>query len=193
MADSISDAGYALIFVSCVIIMVLYLPWFLFSRRMTEQRVAHRTVSVDKIGRSENREELPHSRKDCTNVENTQIKVRTPIGLTIHAHCLIGFLGTLCAAAGNIMAYRIVLSEHLLGTILTKRGPVGVITTLLISLALLFLAFSHCVLFGSNAIPARPVCLATAECAAVGLTLIIILGKFSMGIVHYNVSCCACP
>mmetsp|Transcript_16206 Transcript_16206/g.21817 ORF Transcript_16206/g.21817 Transcript_16206/m.21817 type:complete len:170 (+) Transcript_16206:58-567(+) len=168
MSEGISVAGYVLIFVSCAIVFLLYLPWLW---RRQSKDATHPGVVV---------------------AASTDREGQTPLGVSVRLHCVVGMLGALCAAAGNIMAYRVVLVEHLQGTVVQERGVGGVITTLLISGCLLFLFGSHCALMGADAMPQRPRRVAVVECSASALTLLIIIGKFSMGIVMYEKACCAC-
>ena len=59
----------------------------------------------------------------------------------VRLFCWLNLLGSLALAAGNVMVYRVVLAEHLLGVVLIPggHGPVAVVTTLLIVLALVYL------------------------------------------------------
>ena len=59
----------------------------------------------------------------------------------VRLFCWLNLLGSLALAAGNVMVYRVVLAEHLLGVVLVPggHGPVAVVTTLLIVLALVYL------------------------------------------------------
>eukprot|EP00418_Pyrodinium_bahamense_P028818 CAMPEP_0179144348 /NCGR_PEP_ID=MMETSP0796-20121207/69532_1 /TAXON_ID=73915 /ORGANISM="Pyrodinium bahamense, Strain pbaha01" /LENGTH=169 /DNA_ID=CAMNT_0020844553 /DNA_START=51 /DNA_END=557 /DNA_ORIENTATION=+ len=167
MADTVSDAGYVIIFVSCALILGLYSPWIL--RLWWPRKAATaQPTSLDEEGSAQGASD------------------RSPCGLTMRQHCLVGMLGAFCAGAGNIMAYRVVLQEHLQGTIVERRGAMAVVTTLLISVSVLFLFGSHCALLGGGCMPARPGRVALSQCSAVAITLLIIVGKFSMGIVHYS-------
>merc|ERR1740138_446041 len=96
------------------------------------------------------------------------------------------------------MAYRVVLSETFLGTVLENRGPPGPITTALIVAALLFLFGSHCAMFGAGCVTSwleqRLRRTAVAQCSSMGLMILIILGKMSTGTIYYAQPCCsACP
>ena len=59
----------------------------------------------------------------------------------VRLFCWLNLIGSVALAAGNVMVYRVVLAEHLLGVVLVPggHGPVAVVTTLLIVLALVYL------------------------------------------------------
>ena len=68
----------------------------------------------------------------------------------VRLFCWLNLIGSVALAAGNVMVYRVVLAEHLLGVVLVPggHGPVAVVTTLLIVLALVYLIAVNVSMFG---------------------------------------------
>ncbi|CAD7972926.1 unnamed protein product [Amoebophrya sp. A25] len=191
---AINAVGYVFIFLSCAILAALYVPWLSVVPRNNELAVANRS--------SEDQEKT----KDKGPASDPISRESGVFRLSLRQRAWVGIVGALCAGGGNVIAYRIVLAEHLDGTIIERRGVGGVITTLLISLALFFIFGSHCMLLGlaqvqvggDDAKNLNSLALldkrtfAKRELFAVGLTLLIVVAKLSMGIVHYKEDCCAC-
>ena len=105
--------------------------------------------------------------------------------------------GAVCVAIGNIAIYRVVLAEQLLGVVLTPgigHGPVAIITTLIIVIALLQLLVANVALLGFGRPPTRPRGFAARGFASMFFIAAILIGKLAMGIVYYApLPLCAAP
>jgi hypothetical protein len=89
-------------------------------------------------------------------------------------------------ALGNIMVYRVVLAEQLLGVVLTwGHGPVALITTVLILCSLLHLLAENLIMLGRGTLPRSPTAFAARGFASVLIIFLILFGKLAMGIVYY--------
>ena len=98
----------------------------------------------------------------------------------------VNIVSVLLLAAGHIAVYRVVLAEHLLGVVLTwGHGSIAVVTTVLIVLAHAYLGAANLLLLGRGAPPTRPRAFAARGLGALALIVLILLGKFSLGIVYY--------
>ena len=109
--------------------------------------------------------------------------------LNITAAALVSF--------GNIAVYRVVLAEQLLGVVLTPgigHGPIAVVTTLIIAVALLQLLCANVALLGSGRAPTRPRCFAARGLLSIFFIVAILIGKLALGIVYYDpLPLCAVP
>ena len=106
-----------------------------------------------------------------------------PVGVDVGCSVLL--------AAGNIMVYRVVLAEHLLGVILTYgRGPVAVASTLVVACCVASLVAGSLLRYGAERRPSRRE--AIASLGACCVTSLIVLAKVGLGVVHYESRLCEC-
>merc|ERR1711861_55056 len=99
---------------------------------------------------------------------------RTPSGLSISAHCQVAILAVTVAAVGNVIAYRIVVSDFLLG----KRDShfaEKISSSMAVVVALLYLFGSHCMLLGANSMPKNMKKAVSLQLVALGTLFFIVL------------------
>eukprot|EP01043_Picozoa_sp_COSAG02_P076350 COSAG02_NODE_16175_length_1107_cov_0.960317_1_plen_203_part_00 len=105
-------------------------------------------------------------------------------------HCRLNLALGLALAASNVCVYRVVLIEHLRGTVVDNRGVAAVITTLLIVLAIATVIVSHVHLLGTGVLtPDRASTHAAINTLCVVIILAIVVAKLSMGITFYEEDC----
>ena len=105
-------------------------------------------------------------------------------------HCRLNLALGLALAASNVCVYRVVLIEHLRGTVVDTRGVAAVITTLLIVLAIATVLVSHVHLLGTGVLtPDRARTHAALNTLCVVIILAIVVAKLSMGITFYEEDC----
>ena len=119
-----------------------------------------------------------------------QVAISLPC-LRAREHCALNIFASLLLSAGHIIAYRIVLIEHLCGCIVRRKGPIAVVTTMLVALACAQLLSSHLVMLGSGAFPEDPKRHLCATAGSLSVIVLIIIAKFSLGIVHYDDPYCS--
>ena len=108
----------------------------------------------------------------------------------VRMHCYFNLFCGLLLAAANIIVYRVVLIEHLRGTVSENRGFAAVITTLLIVVAIATVLVSHIYLLGIGVLSApRARTHAACNVLAMALILAIVVAKLSMGIDFYDEDC----
>ena len=106
-------------------------------------------------------------------------------------HCALNIFAGLLLSAGHVIAYRVVLIEHLCGCIVRRKGPVAVVTTALVALACAQLVSSHLVMLGRGAFPEDPKRHLRATAGSLSIIVLVIVAKFSLGIVHYDDPYCS--
>lgn len=100
----------------------------------------------------------------------------------LRLHCRFNLLCGLACGAANVIVYRVVLVEHLRGTVVQQRGAAAVITTLLIVLAISTVLVSHVHLLGTGVLsPERARSHASLNVLCVVIILAIVIAKLSMG------------
>lgn len=105
-------------------------------------------------------------------------------------HCRLNLALGLALAASNVCVYRVVLIEHLRGTVVEQRGIAAVITTLIIVLAIAAVLVSHVHLLGTGVLTAeRASTHAAVNLLCVVAILAIVIAKLSMGITFYEEDC----
>lgn len=194
MANTEGDAthiGYAMFCLTYPIILALYFPW-LCTR-----------CSRGNIGDSIKGAVLGRRTEDSTDGASPTAGIhggsdiqknckRTPLGLTMRTHCLVALLSILIAATGQLIVYRIVVADFLLGR-QDAWFATKLLTTSLTVVALLFLFLSNSVLLGADSMPQNAKRFALAQFVALGTLLVILIGKIAKGVVYYNYGDCACP
>ena len=118
---------------------------------------------------------------------------KTPNSRSAAEHCGINIAGGLLLAAGHIMAYRIVLIDFLCGCIVDTKGPVAVVTTLLVSASCGQILSSHLIMLGAGDLPRGSSLRRHLRLTATSLSLVVLIlcAKFSLGIVHYRDPYCS--
>ena len=105
-------------------------------------------------------------------------------------HCRLNLVLGLALATSNVCVYRVVLIEHLRGTVVDSRGVAAVITTLLIVLAIATVLVTHVHLLGTGVLTAeRASTHAAINILCVVVILAIVVAKLSMGITFYEEDC----
>jgi hypothetical protein len=105
-------------------------------------------------------------------------------------HCRFNLVAGLTLATSNVCIYRVVLIEHLRGTVVDNRGMAAVITTLLIVLAIATVLTTHVHLLGTSVLTAdRASTHAAINILCVVVILAIVVAKLSMGITFYEEDC----
>jgi len=179
--DPVSDIGYALIAAGLFYLIVAY------AALATKGSVLHATqaLELEVIGTSDVSSTVP----SATRTQKPHH--RDP--LRVQHFCVGNVVAAALLAFGNIMVYRIVLAEQLLGTVLTwGHGPMAVATTILIIASLVFLIAHNLVLLGSARPPRSPRHFAARGLAALCVICVILFAKLGMGTIYYSNDFCQC-
>jgi hypothetical protein len=105
-------------------------------------------------------------------------------------HCRLNLALGVALAVSNVCVYRVVLIEHLRGTVVENRGVAAVITTLMIVVAIATVFVTHVHLLGTGVLtPDRASAHAAINTLCVVVILAIVVAKLSMGITFYEEDC----
>ena len=108
----------------------------------------------------------------------------------LRLHCRFNLVLGVALAAANVIVYRVVLIEHLRGTVVSHRGAAAVVTTLMIVLSIATILVSHVHLLGTAVLtPERASTHASINVMCVVLIIAIVVAKLSMGITFYEEDC----
>jgi len=166
-SDPISDVGYALMALGTVGILCThtYLAW-----------VA-----------------APKSLRPATEKEGGAVSTARGASSLLQAPfakiAAVNVLSSALLGVSNIMVYRAVLAEQLLGVVLdldVGHGPVAVITTVIILLSILQLFVTNLVQIGVGAFPSHPRWFAACGLTSLFFISAIVIAKFGMGIFYYD-------
>jgi hypothetical protein len=179
MADPVSDAGYALIAIGLSYLLAAYV---VLAYRGGSVLGPLPAVQLDVIGTSD----VPSDTKRTPSVSDLPAP-RIPY------FCAGNIVAAALLAFGNIIVYRIVLAEQLLGTVLAwGHGPMAIATTILIVGSLVFLIAHNLVLLGSARPPRHPRRFAAAGLGALFVVCLILFAKLGMGTIYYANDFCQC-
>ena len=175
MADSISDAGYALIALGMLVLLATNCllagwPHRLFRSQQRPGQMGFSEAAIGKPPRPGNAGLPWHHRP-------------------VEFFSILNIIAAALVAIGNVAVYRVVLAEQLLGVVLTSplgHGPLAVVTTIIIFVALLQLLCENIALLGSGWPPNRPRAFAARGLTSLFFILAILLGKLALGIVYYD-------
>lgn len=181
-ADAISLVGYVLIALGATELLLTSISLLLAARcphRTWQPLLIFSITSPSEV-------EMEVDGRQQQKQQEQRPQARQARQQTVVTWAICNVLAAALVAVGNIMVYRVVLAEQLLGVVLSwGHGPVAVITTVLILCSLLHLLTENLVLLGRASVPQRPAAFAARSLGSLCVIFLILFGKLGMGIVYY--------